>query len=77
MAGGVSANARLRAALEEKLGKERCEVFYPAPNLCTDNGAMIAYLGHERLKNGDRGSMSIETYPRWPMEDLTQLQNKT
>ena len=46
MAGGVSANARLRAALESKLGKEGSEVFYPAPKLCTDNGAMIATQGH-------------------------------
>ena len=45
-------------------------VFYSRLEFCTDNGAMIAYLGHERLKNGDRGSMSIETYPRWPLGKL-------
>ncbi len=36
-----------------KIGKERCEVFYPAPKLCTDNGAMIAYAGALRLAAGE------------------------
>ena len=77
VAGGVSANTRLRFKMREKIEKMGVHVFYSRLEFCTDNGAMIAYLGHERLKNGDRGSISIETYPRWPMEDLTKLQNKT
>lgn len=76
VAGGVSANTRLRFKMREKIEKMGVHVFYSRLEFCTDNGAMIAYLGHERLKNGDRGSISIETYPRWPMEDLTKLQNK-
>jgi N6-L-threonylcarbamoyladenine synthase len=71
MAGGVSANVRLRAALEEKLGKERCEVFYPAPKLCTDNGAMIAYAGALRLTAGECDGPDAEVRPRWPMTQLT------
>jgi N6-L-threonylcarbamoyladenine synthase len=71
MAGGVSANVRLRAALEEKLGKERCEVFYPAPKLCTDNGAMIAYAGALRLAAGECDGPDVEVRPRWPMTQLT------
>ena len=71
MAGGVSANVRLRAALEEKLGKERCEVFYPAPKLCTDNGAMIAYAGALRLAAGECDGPDAEVRPRWPMTELT------
>ena len=70
MAGGVSANVRLRAALEQKLGKEGCEVFYPAPRLCTDNGAMIAYAGALRLKAGEVDSPDAEVRPRWPMTEL-------
>jgi N6-L-threonylcarbamoyladenine synthase len=71
MAGGVSANVRLRAALEEKLGnKERCEVFYPAPKLCTDNGAMIAYAGALRLAAGQCDGPDAEVRPRWPMTEL-------
>ena len=71
MAGGVSANVRLRATLEQKLGKEGCEVFYPAPRLCTDNGAMIAYAGALRLKDGEVDSLDAEVRPRWPMTELT------
>ena len=71
MAGGVSANVRLRAALEEKLGKERCEVFYPAPKLCTDNGAMIAYAGALRLAAGECDGPDAEVRPRWAMTELT------
>ena len=70
MAGGVSANVRLRAALQEKLGKERCEVFYPAPKLCTDNGAMIAYAGALRLAAGECDGHDVEVRPRWPMTEL-------
>ena len=70
MAGGVSANLRLRAALEEKLGKDRCEVFYPAPKLCTDNGAMIAYAGALRLAAGECDGPEAEVRPRWPMTEL-------
>ena len=70
MAGGVSANVRLRAALEEKLVKERCEVFFPAPKLCTDNGAMIAYAGALRLAAGECDGADAEVRPRWPMTEL-------
>jgi N6-L-threonylcarbamoyladenine synthase len=74
MAGGVSANVRLRAALEEKLAKECCEVFYPAPSLCTDNGAMIAYAGALRLAAGEVDGPDAEVRPRWPMTDLAAPQ---
>ena len=70
MAGGVSANVRLRVALETKLAKEGAEVFYPAPKLCTDNGAMIAYAGALRLAAGETDSADVEVRPRWPMTEL-------
>ena len=73
MAGGVSANVRLRAALEQKLAKEGCEVFYPAPKLCTDNGAMIAYAGALRLASGERSGLPIAVRPRWPLAELAPL----
>ncbi|MEZ5503611.1 MAG: tRNA (adenosine(37)-N6)-threonylcarbamoyltransferase complex transferase subunit TsaD [Halioglobus sp.] len=73
MAGGVSANTRLRAALTKALAREGARVYYPAPMFCTDNGAMIAYAGAQRLLAGqaDRGDTPVR--PRWPMEELPPL----
>lgn len=70
MAGGVSANHRLRATLKEKLD---AEVIYPPPELCTDNGAMIAYAGCQRLLAGQRSNGTISVKPRWPITDLPGL----
>ena len=70
IAGGVSANQRLRAELEEKLA---AEVVYAPLDLCTDNGAMIAYAGALRLQTGARENLSIHTRPRWPMTELTPI----
>ena len=68
MAGGVSANRRLRQRLEEQLD---AKVHYAQPALCTDNGAMIAYAGCQRLVAGERTPLSIVTRPRWPMTELS------
>ena len=70
IAGGVSANKRLRGELEDKLA---AEVVYAPLDLCTDNGAMIAYAGALRLQAGTRESLGIHTRPRWPMTELTPL----
>ena len=73
MAGGVSANLRLRGQLAKVLAKEQVEVFYPAPLFCTDNGAMIAYAGAQRLAAGQRDTSDTKVRPRWPMEELSPL----
>ncbi|NWO08028.1 MAG: tRNA (adenosine(37)-N6)-threonylcarbamoyltransferase complex transferase subunit TsaD [Alteromonadaceae bacterium] len=70
IAGGVSANKRLRAALETMAGKRRASVFYARPEFCTDNGAMIAYAGAQRLNAGQRDGERILSVPRWPMNTL-------
>ncbi|TBW49688.1 tRNA (adenosine(37)-N6)-threonylcarbamoyltransferase complex transferase subunit TsaD [Marinobacter halodurans] len=74
VAGGVSANRRLRAALESMVGKLRAEVFYARPEFCTDNGAMIAYAGCQRLLAGQRDGDRIVAVPRWPMNTLPSLE---
>ncbi|WMS85583.1 tRNA (adenosine(37)-N6)-threonylcarbamoyltransferase complex transferase subunit TsaD [Pleionea litopenaei] len=72
VAGGVSANQQLRSGLAQLMKKRRGKVFYPRPEFCTDNGAMIAYAGYCRFKNGDRETLSINARPRWPLNELKQ-----
>ena len=74
MAGGVSANANLRAALKRALAKEQAQVFYPAPMFCTDNGAMIAYAGAQRLLAGQVDGEEASVRPRWPMDELLPIE---
>ena len=73
IAGGVSANVRLREELERALAKLGAKVFYARHEFCTDNGAMIAYAGCQRLEAGQSSSMAIKVRPRWPMEELPPL----
>ena len=70
MAGGVSANRYLRSELKRALAKEQAAVYYPAPAFCTDNGAMIAYAGAQRLAAGQFDEADVAVRPRWPMEEL-------
>ena len=76
IAGGVSANTHLRAALEKALAKEGARVFYPAPAYCTDNGAMIVYAGAQRLLAGQADDTETRVRPRWPMEELPPLSHQ-
>jgi N6-L-threonylcarbamoyladenine synthase len=69
VAGGVAANASLRAGL--KWVADTAGVLFIAPplHLCTDNAAMIAYAGGERLRLGHRDGMDLAARPRWPLDD--------
>jgi N6-L-threonylcarbamoyladenine synthase len=73
MAGGVSANTRLRERLEEALGKVGGKVFYARHEFCTDNGAMIAYAGHRRLVAGQSEGLALNPRPRWPLDELPAI----
>ena len=73
IAGGVSANKQLRQTLAELMQQLGGEVFYPQPQFCTDNGAMIAYAGFLRLKQGQQQDLAIEVRPRWTMTELTAV----
>ncbi|MCU7935557.1 MAG: tRNA (adenosine(37)-N6)-threonylcarbamoyltransferase complex transferase subunit TsaD [Candidatus Thiodiazotropha sp. (ex Dulcina madagascariensis)] len=70
LAGGVSANRRLRQRIDEMMSKEGGAAYYPRPGFCTDNGAMIAYAGCQRLAAGEAEALRFSVRPRWPMEDL-------
>lgn len=70
IAGGVSANRALREHLQKMLGELKGQVFYARPRFCTDNGAMIAYAGCQRLLAGQQEGPAIDVRARWPMESL-------
>jgi N6-L-threonylcarbamoyladenine synthase len=68
VAGGVGANRQLRAALDAEAARRGVEVFYPAPELCTDNGAMIAFAAALRIseeKAAAAGAFNVR--PRWEL----------
>ncbi|MFT5706221.1 MAG: N6-L-threonylcarbamoyladenine synthase [Oceanospirillaceae bacterium] len=73
IAGGVSANARLREKLQQMVEKEKAVLFYARAEFCTDNGAMIAFAGAQRLMAGQRSDLTILARPRWPMSELPAL----
>ena len=73
IAGGVSANLRLRDGLQSAVEKMRSKLFYAQPKYCTDNGAMIAYAGCQRLLAGQKDDLSIIANPRWPLDTLPAL----
>ncbi len=70
VAGGVGANQRLRERLTRAATEKNLEVFYPAFEFCTDNGAMIALAGALRFQAGAIGSLSFGVKPRWDLETL-------
>ena len=73
IAGGVSANTYLREQLAKVMQGMQGEVYYPRPAFCTDNGAMIAYAGMQRLKAGQTGDVSTQVMPRWPIDSLPSI----
>lgn len=71
VSGGVGANRRLRAELDNAASKWRFDVFYPRLEFCTDNGAMIAFAGAMRLKQAKPGPHAFSIRPRWDLVELT------
>lgn len=76
IAGGVGANRRLRERLGELMTSEGGRAYYPRPEFCTDNGAMIAYAGYRRLQAGQHESLSIKAMPRWSLDELQALDSE-
>ena len=73
IAGGVSANKQIRQALSVMVEKQQAQLFFPRFEFCTDNGAMIAYAGCQRLLAGQYENLEIEAKPRWPIDELISI----
>ena len=71
VAGGVAANASVRAALEALAERHAMRFVAPPPRLCTDNAAMIAWAGCERL--GQNDPLDYKARPRWPLDPEAEL----
>jgi N6-L-threonylcarbamoyladenine synthase len=67
-AGGVAANQAIRGALQDVAAKAQTTLIIPPPALCTDNGAMIAWAGAERLALGMSDTMDAPPRARWPLD---------
>jgi N6-L-threonylcarbamoyladenine synthase len=81
VAGGVGANKKLRQQLKDKLAKQGMKVFYPAPEFCTDNAAMVAQLGilkfaeagllkDDPYRDNNTQNLQINVQPRWSLETI-------
>ena len=73
VSGGVGANTQLRTALDAKARTAGFDVYYPAPELCTDNGAMIAFAAALRLQAGKAvpTAPGFNVRPRWELASLS------
>jgi N6-L-threonylcarbamoyladenine synthase len=73
IAGGVGANAQLRASLNAAAARKRFKVYYPELEFCTDNGAMIAFAGAMRLQINPQAAQknyAFDVRPRWSLDDI-------
>jgi N6-L-threonylcarbamoyladenine synthase len=73
ISGGVSANLSLRKRLQAMVKKEKAKVYYPRLEFCTDNGAMIAFAGCQRLLAGQHEELEFTARPRWPLDSLSPV----
>ncbi len=73
VAGGVGANLRLRELLAAAAIEDGFRVAFPRPEFCTDNGAMIAFAGAQRLQAGLHDPPDIHVFPRWDLESLAAV----
>jgi N6-L-threonylcarbamoyladenine synthase len=76
LAGGVSANRRLRERIDRMMSAEGGESYYPRPVFCTDNGAMIAFAGWQRLQAGEEDPLGFSPKARWGLESLPSVGNE-
>lgn len=71
VAGGVAANATLKAVFAASAMAHGFELIVPPPDLCTDNAAMIAWAGAERLALGMTDNLDVMARARWPLDEVS------
>ena len=74
VAGGVAANGPIRSALQSLCAETKTQFIAPPLALCTDNAAMIAYVGIDRLRRGAIDDLTLSARPRWPLDALAPSQ---
>ncbi len=72
IAGGVGANLLLRSELKKLCDSLKAKIYYPRIEYCTDNAAMIAYAGCQRLLRGEKDSdLAVDVKTRWDLETVS------
>ena len=71
IAGGVASNQTLRQRARQLFEPSGIKLFYPRPEFCTDNGAMVAYAGYRYLAQGKKTDLTIDVKARWPLLNTT------
>jgi N6-L-threonylcarbamoyladenine synthase len=76
VAGGVASNQAVRTALTALTARHSVAFVAPPVELCTDNGAMVAWAGVERLRLGMKDGLDAAARPRWPLESKVPLPSR-